>query len=85
MSIDHAAKVYQVARNVMLTLSALAPVLKTFQLLQKEDLKASTAVADSNRRNQRQEELSWIWQTISDKEDPAFLKESKCIYILVPW
>ena len=76
MSIDHAAKVYMTARKAMVTIGS-AEVLNRFHILKKEDLVASTAVAQSNARGQRKDKLSWIWRTtVEGKPESAFISES---------
>lgn len=60
----------------MVILGASPEILKEFQVLKREDLAASTAVADPNARQQSKKPLSWIWHQISDSEDPVFVTES---------
>lgn len=76
MSIDSAAKVYSTARKAMITLGADDELLDRYQLLTRDDLHASTAVANSNEAGQGKKKLSWIWRTDSDNDDPVFVTES---------
>lgn len=75
ISIDHAAKIYSTARHALTILGA-SDVLAQFQILKKEDLRASTAVVDSNAPHQSQDLLSWIWHTPRTAQTPAFIDES---------
>ncbi|KAK7696208.1 hypothetical protein QCA50_000861 [Cerrena zonata] len=75
MTIDHAAKVYITTRKAMIVLGADRDILSKYKPLNKTDLAASTAVADSNARGQRRDQLSWIWQTFSNTNSPDFMNE----------
>ncbi|KAK7678330.1 hypothetical protein QCA50_018678 [Cerrena zonata] len=77
MSIDNAAKIYTTARKAMVMLGACDDLLDQFQLLKREDLTASTAVANSNEAGQGKQKLSWIWHTTSrtGTDDPVFVTE----------
>lgn len=76
ISIDHAAKIYSTARRALITLGATT-ALEKLHPLKKEDLKASTAVADSNAPHQGRELLSWIWHSARNSGDPALVDESQ--------
>ena len=83
-SIEQAAKTYRLARKVMIKLKPSNTLSSKYPALQKEDLRASTAVADSNAPGQRSEILSWIWNISSvprDGESPAHLDECQYFYI----
>ncbi|KAK7692299.1 hypothetical protein QCA50_003924 [Cerrena zonata] len=75
MTIDQAAKVYRTARKAMVLLGASSTMLSNYQVLLKEDLVSSTAVADPNARGQSRNKLSWIWRTTSHADNPVFLDE----------
>lgn len=85
MTIDQAAKIYETARSALKLLGASAGTLATYKELEDGDLVASTAVVDPNARGQRQAKLSWIWQTLADKDSPDVMNESMCIYSLFPY
>ena len=74
-SIEQAAKTYRLARSVLEKLGVPTSVLLKYQPLNKEDLRASTAVADSNAPGQRYDSLSWIWHTFVAARSPACLDE----------
>ncbi|KAK7682710.1 hypothetical protein QCA50_014093 [Cerrena zonata] len=76
-SVEHSAKAYRLARKAMIVLGASEQHLQKYQTLSKEDLKASTAIADSNAPGQRSETLSWIWyiSLTSRSTQPAFMEE----------
>ena len=84
-SIEQAAKTYRLARKVMVKLKPSNDLLSKYPALQKDDLRASTAVADSNAPGQRSELLSWIWNIPSVPRDggsAAHLDECQCLHIL---
>ena len=84
MSIEQAAKTYRLARKVMIKLKPSNTLSSKYPALQKEDLRASTAVADSNAPGQRSEILSWIWNVPSIPRDggsPAHLDECQYFYM----
>ena len=76
-SIEQSAKTYRLARKAMVKLGMPASDLAKYRLLEKDDLRASTAIADSNAPGQRSDSLSWIWHMSSDthRHDPAYLDE----------
>lgn len=78
MSIDNAAKIYTTARSAMVMLGAGDDLLDQFQSLKREDLAASTAIANPNEAGQGKKKLSWIWHTTSrtGTDDPVFVTES---------
>ena len=77
-TIDEFSKVYTSARNTMETLGATAKDLRQYQTLSRQDIKTTTAVVDFNARGQRNEGLSWIWQTyIESSDDPEWMQERK--------
>lgn len=57
----------------------LPAILKKFQPLEKEDLKATTHLLDHTQRNSRRAELSWIWalDVGGDTENAEWLDECK--------
>ena len=74
-SIEQAAKTYRLARSAMEKLGVSASILEKYRPLDKDDLRASTAVADSNAPGQRYDSLSWIWHTSIPSQNPACLDE----------
>ncbi|KAK7696323.1 hypothetical protein QCA50_000977 [Cerrena zonata] len=72
--IDRAAKVYSTARHALIILGA-TDALQQFKLLTKEDLKASTAVVDSNAPHQGKDLLSWIWHIGRSDNSPPVITE----------
>ena len=79
-SIEQAAKTYRLARKVMMKLKPLDALTAKYPALTKDDLRASTAIADSNAPGQRSDNLSWIWGTplvVADGSRPASLDECK--------
>lgn len=82
-SIDSAAKIYATARKAMVVLGATGELLSEFQVLKREDLVASTAVANPNERQQAKKPLSWIWHQLSDSEDPTFVQESTVLPLII--
>jgi len=61
--ISHYSRVYSRARLAMVRLGANERTLGTFQLLSKDDVKASTAVLKPNIPGSSSIRLSWIWET----------------------
>ena len=80
-SIEQSAKTYRLARKAMVKLGASTSILAQYRVLEKEDLRANTAVADSNAAGQRSDALSWIWHMTSSegRNHPAYLKE--CMFL----
>ena len=76
-TIGYAAKVYSTSRNAMERLGASTDDLTAYKPLRKEDLVASTAVMEPNARGQSRVKLSWIWQVVSDANNPEFVEECK--------
>ena len=76
-SIEQSAKTYRLARKAMIRLGASMSILTQYRVLEKEDLRANTAVADSNAPGQRSDSMSWIWHMSSNAErnHPAYLEE----------
>lgn len=83
MSIAHAAKVYSTARRAIRLLSPNSTVPPEFCELTRQDLVASTAIANSNESGQGKKPLSWIWHTVSNHDDPVFVAESTLFNYLV--
>lgn len=81
-SIELSAKIYRAARKAMVKLGAPSSLLAKYQVLEKEDLRANTAVADSNAPGQRSDSLSWIWHMSSkdNANNPQYLRERADIY-----
>ena len=79
-SIEQAAKIYRLARKVMIKLKPLDTVTAKYPPLTKDDLRANTAIANSNASGQRSDKLSWIWDTppaVVDGSCPASLDECR--------
>lgn len=81
VTISLAAKVYSISRNAMSILSPESAVLEKYKILTKEDLVASTAVADPNARGQSRTKLSWIWQVVSNSDNPEFLDQRRFYFL----
>jgi hypothetical protein len=61
--ISYYCRVYVRSRAAMVKLGAAPHILDIFQVLQKEDVKASTAILDPNIPGSTNLRLSWIWHT----------------------
>jgi hypothetical protein len=61
--IAHYSRVYCRARAALVRLGADERLLRTFQLLSRDDVKASTAIRDPNSHGSSTLRLSWIWET----------------------
>ena len=57
------ARIYESARKALVALGLSEEDQDTYRPLKPTDTQASTAVVDFNARGQRNEGLSWIWQT----------------------
>jgi hypothetical protein len=55
------SRIYARCRMTMVRLGADDQTLRTFRILQREDVKASTAILDPNERGASSLRLSWIW------------------------
>lgn len=75
-------RVYSRARTALVQLGADVKTLKTFRILRKEDVKASTAILDPNIAGSSSLQLSWIWQTHgslgSSESGPEMMRECEC-------
>ena len=60
--IVHCCRVYGRARMAMIRLGANEVILKLFQILTRDDIKASTAILNPNIPSASTLQLSWIWQ-----------------------
>jgi hypothetical protein len=60
--ISHYCRVYTRARAAMVRLGADERTLNTFQVLSREDVKASTAILNPNTMGSSAIKLSWIWE-----------------------
>jgi len=70
------SRAYVRARAMLVRLGADAATLTTFQILVKDDVRASTAILDPNEPGSSSLRLSWIWQTGNPGNDnPAALRE----------
>ena len=73
--ISHYARIYTRAREALVRLGADEITLKTFQVLTRDDVKASTAILDPNTPGASTIRLSWIWQTRLSGSAPETMKE----------
>lgn len=80
-TIGYTARIYSRCRAAMESLDAPQHLLNRYQQLAPSDIVASTAVMDPNARGQRNAGLSWIWQTMTTTENPAFMTESMSIFL----
>ena len=75
-------RVYGRARTALVQLGADDKTLKTFRILLKEDVKASTAILDPNIAGSSSLQLSWIWHTHgslgSSESGPEMMRECEC-------
>jgi hypothetical protein len=73
--------VYGRARTALVQLGADDKTLKTFRILLKEDVKASTAILDPNITGSSSLQLSWIWQTqVKSESGLEMMRECECPY-----
>lgn len=80
-SLNTTSLIYAESRRRMILLGASAADLEVYQELHQEDLAASTAVVDPNRRGQRSEKLlSWIWgfRSGDNVDQDKYLMDCKC-------
>jgi hypothetical protein len=82
-------RVYGRARAAMVRLNAGDDVLSKFQILLKEDVKASTAMINPNTSGSSTLRLSWIWQTrpLSAAGGADTMRECACLKLItdVSW
>lgn len=67
----------------MVVLGADDNTLNKYKVLHREDLAASTAVADPNAPGQSQAELPWIWQSFTHSNGPEFMFERMFIALTI--
>ncbi len=73
----------------MIDLQADEDTLSAYQVLQKDDVKCSTAVLQPNKAGSTKLKLSWIWHSVDrrviaglptpETSDPATLAECKSV------
>jgi hypothetical protein len=61
--ISYHCRVYNQCRRVMVRLGADQMILDKFRVLEKGDLRSSSAILDPNEPGSTRHRLSWIWQT----------------------
>ncbi|KAF8802333.1 hypothetical protein BYT27DRAFT_7112690 [Phlegmacium glaucopus] len=61
------SRIYRRCRLALINLSADQETLHQFQLLQRDDVMASTVILDPNRPGASSLRLSWIWQSSTDR------------------
>ena len=74
------SRIYTRCRAAMVDLSADQSVLDQFQILQRGDVGASTAILDPNRPGSSVLRVSWIWQTSIQgiyQQSPGSVRECK--------
>jgi hypothetical protein len=81
-------RLYARCRNEMIRLRVNEHILAKFQILHKEDVKASTAILNPNQIGSSSVRLSWIWQTHfsqagNSNNSPESVNE--CWYLLLSY
>lgn len=71
------SRIYNRCRVALVRLGANQRILDQFQILKREDVKASTAILDPNRPGASSIRLSWIWQSSvhSQNQSPDSVRE----------
>ena len=82
--IGHCCHVYERSRAAMVKLCASEATLKTFRLLSRDDVKASTAILKPNMPGASSIRLSWIWNVGSSDigSSEETMRECKCGLLL---
>lgn len=75
--ITYYSRVYGQCRAAMLRLGADDNLLDKYRILQKDDVKSSTAILNPNEPGSTRMKLSWIWKTLpgGDESQPDILRE----------
>ncbi|KAF8833312.1 hypothetical protein BDN67DRAFT_864986, partial [Paxillus ammoniavirescens] len=78
-TVNKFAKIYRVSRRAMLALGASNDILARYQVLTKDHLKVSSAVAEPNARGHRNDTLPWFWSmdVARDTEADDWMMECK--------
>jgi hypothetical protein len=66
--VKHQARVYRLARRIMVRLGASKELLATYQELRSDELKATTALLDPKQPGQRNKALAWFWNMDVDRD-----------------
>jgi hypothetical protein len=66
--VKHQARVYRLARRIMVRLGASKELLATYQELQSDELNATTALLDPKQPGQRNKALAWFWSMDVDRD-----------------
>lgn len=61
--IGYQCRVYNRCRAAMEILEADANILRTYQILHRQDIRCSTALLNPNEPGSTRHQLSWIWQS----------------------
>ena len=69
------SRVYNRCRAALLRLGADEQTMKVFQILKKEDLKASTAVINPNIPGSTKVRVSWLWESAADADGTVKTRE----------
>lgn len=69
------SRIYYRCRAALLRLGADEQTMQVFQVLKKEDLKASTALINPNTPGSTKVRVSWLWESAGDAVGTAKTKE----------
>lgn len=79
IAVSHHADVYQACRQSMVALGANRGTLNKYKELEREHLRADTAVINPNERGHRNDRMAWIWamHDPATQESPDWLRECR--------
>ena len=80
-SVQHHARVYNLARQAMKDLNADASLLNRYRVLERQDLKIDTTVIAPDVRGQRNKSLPWFWSVDVRRDADAgeWMNDCRCI------
>lgn len=85
-TVNKFAKIYRASRRAMVALGASNSMLARYQVLSKDHLKVSSAVAEPNARGHRNDALPWFWSmdVARDAEANDWMMECKAFAPFLP-
>lgn len=84
-NIHHRQRLYNFNLAAMISLGLSDTLRKTYQVVEKEDLRPSPLLKTPNIRNESQQKLSWIWTMDFDPDNVTnnnYLEECRCRSIM---
>lgn len=78
--ISYHCRVYCMSRAALVKLRADGNILKEYRILERDDIRSSSALLNPNEPGSSQLKLSWIWQTGSTEHQGSTEAHRECKY-----